>query len=317
VSQMPPSEQIHQQTLRHPVAFVGVGLHGGRKVSMVVHPAGANAGIAFLRKDLPAAEGLIAACWRNVVDTEMSTAIGNDHGHAIDTVEHLMAALRGCGVDNALIEVDGPEVPIMDGSAEPFAAMFERVGLRSQAAPRKLIRIQRPVEVRDGDRYAILTPAGTPGIRVEIDYGDAVVGSQALSLELVDGVFRRQLARARTFGFLHQLEALKQRGLIKGGSLRNAVLIDGERIANACGLRYRDEFVRHKILDCLGDLALAGAPILGHYQARKPGHALNNRLVRKLFERRDAWSCITMETPKELAQPAPCLNETPRRQASR
>jgi len=313
-------EQINQKTLRHPVAFVGIGLHCGRQVSMVVHPAEANTGILFLRKDMPAGEGLIAASWHNVVDTEMSTTIGNDYGHTIDTVEHLMAALRGCGVDNALVEVDGPEVPIMDGSAEPFVNMIERVGLREQDAPRHAIWIQRPVEVREGDKYATLMPASTLRISVEIAFDNALVGSQTLSLELVDGAFRRQVARARTFSFMHQVAALKRRGLIKGGLLDNAILVDGERIVNASGLRYRDEFVRHKVLDCLGDLALAGAPILGHYQAYKPGHELNYRLLHALFERRDAWSCITMDAFNALMiqrseQPRPNMHERPRMQA--
>ncbi|HEB93733.1 MAG TPA: UDP-3-O-acyl-N-acetylglucosamine deacetylase [Gammaproteobacteria bacterium] len=289
-----PFASVKQKTLRHPVAYVGIGLHCGRKVSMVVHPAEPDTGIHFLRKDLSASEGLIAARWHNIVDTEMSTAIGNEYGHSIDTVEHLMAALRGCGVDNALVEVDGPEVPIMDGSSEPFVAMIERIGTQIQDVPRNAIWIQRPVEVRAGDRYVILMPANTPRITVEIDFDHVMVGSQMLSVELVDEAFRQQVARARTFGFMNQVEALKKRGLIKGGSLRNAILVDGDRIVNENGLRYRDEFVRHKVLDCLGDLSLAGAPILGHYYAYKPGHELNRRLMQKLFAARDAWFYITV-----------------------
>ena len=289
-----PFASVRQKTLRHPVAYVGIGLHCGRKVSMVVQPAEPDTGIHFMRKDLPAGEGLIAARWHNIVDTEMSTAIGNEYGHSIDTVEHIMAALRGCGVDNALVEVDGSEVPIMDGSSEPFVAMIERIGTRTQDVPRNAIWIQRPVEVRDGDKYAILMPADTPRITVEIDFDNAMVGSQTLSVELVDEAFRRQMARARTFGFMNQVEALKKRGLIKGGSLRNAILVDGDRIVNESGLRYRDEFVRHKMLDCLGDLSLAGAPILGHYYTYKPGHELNSQLMQKLFETRDAWFHITV-----------------------
>ncbi len=289
-----PFTSVKQKTLRHPVAYVGIGLHCGRKVSMVVHPAEPDTGIHFMRKDLSAGEGLIAARWHNIVDTEMSTAIGNEYGHSIDTVEHLMAALRGCGVDNALVEVDGPEVPIMDGSSEPFVTMIERIGTQIQDVPRNAIWIQRPVEVRDGDRYAILMPANTLRISVEIDFDNVMVGSQTLSVELVDEAFRRQVARARTFGFMNQVEALKKRGLIKGGSLRNAILVDGDRIVNENGLRYRDEFVRHKVLDCLGDLSLAGAPILGHYYAYKPGHELNHRLMQKLFAARDTWFYITV-----------------------
>lgn len=288
-------EPINQKTLRHPISYVGIGLHSGRKVSMIVRPAEANTGIYFLRKDLPAGEGLIAARWYNVVNTEMSTAIGNEYGHSINTVEHLMAALRGCGVDNAMVEVDGPEVPIMDGSAEPFVTMIERVGTQEQVdTPRNAIWIQRPIEVRDGDKYAILMPGNTPRITVEIDFDNSVVGSQTLSLELVNEAFRRQVARARTFGFMDQIDALKKRGLVKGGSLRNAILVDGDRIVNECGLRYRDEFVRHKVLDSLGNLSLAGVPILGHYYAYKPGHGLNQLLMQKMFEERGSWSYTTV-----------------------
>lgn len=318
-------ESVNQKTLRHPVAYVGIGLHSGRKASMVVRPGEPNTGIYFMRKDLSAGEGLIAARWYNVVDTEMSTAIGNEYGHSIDTVEHLMAALRGCGVDSAMIEVDGPEVPIMDGSSEPFVAMIKRVGTQEQDAPRNAIWIQRPVEVRDGDKYAILMPGNTPRITVEIDFDNSVVGSQTLSVELVDEDFRRQVARARTFGFMNQIEALKKRGLIKGGSLHNAILVDGDRIINESGLRYRDEFVRHKVLDCLGDLSLAGVPILGHYYAYKPGHGLNSLLMQKLFEVRDSWSYITVnefnalmgQGGQSIKQPRQSASEAPRMQASR
>ena len=287
-------EPVNQKTIQQPVSYVGVGLHTGRMVSMIVRPAEANTGIIFQRKDLPAGENMISARWYNVVNTEMSTAIGNEYGHSIDTVEHLMAALRGCGVDNAMVEVDGPEVPIMDGSSEPFVAMIERVGTRDQGVPRNAIWIQRPIEVRDGDKYAILMPGNTPRITVEIDFDNSVVGSQTLSVEMVDEAFRRHVARARTFGFMDQIAVLKKRGLIKGGSLQNAILVDGDRIVNESGLRYRDEFVRHKVLDCLGDMSLAGVPILGHYYAYKPGHELNSLLMQKLFDERGSWSYITV-----------------------
>ena len=287
-------ESVNQKTLHQPVSYVGIGLHSGRTASMVVHPAEPNTGINFHRKDVSPGEGMIAARWYNVVDTEMSTAIGNEYGHSIDTVEHLMAALRGCGVDNAMVEVDGPEVPIMDGSSEPFVAMIERVGTVDQGVPRNAIWIQRPIEVRDGDKYAILMPGNTPRITVEIDFDNSVVGSQTLSVEMVDEAFRRHVSRARTFGFMDQIAVLKKRGLIKGGSLRNAILVDGDRIVNDSGLRYRDEFVRHKVLDCLGDMSLAGVQVLGHYYAYKPGHELNSLLMQKLFDERGSWSYITV-----------------------
>jgi UDP-3-O-[3-hydroxymyristoyl] N-acetylglucosamine deacetylase len=284
-----------QRTLKQSITYVGIGLHSGKNVSMTVHPADTDSGIHFLRKDVPAGEGLIAARWYNVVDTSLSTSIGNEYGHRIDTVEHLLAALRGCGVDNALVDLDGPEVPIMDGSSHPFVTMIERVGTSDQDRLRHAIWIQRPIEIRQGDKYAILMPSETPRITVEIDFPDKVIGSQVLSVELINEAFHHQVARARTFGFKDQIDALRKQGLTLGGSLRNAVLVDGDRIVNDEGLRYEDEFVRHKILDALGDLSLAGVPIMGHYYGKKPGHELNNQLMNRLFEERSSWSYTTME----------------------
>jgi len=287
--------RVNQKTLKQSITYVGVGLHSGKNVSMTVHPGEVDSGIHFLRKDVPAGEGLIAARWYNVVDTSLSTAIGNEYGNRVDTVEHLMAALRGCGVDNAMIELDGPEVPIMDGSSHPFVSMIERIGTVDQDSSRHAIWIQRPIEVREGDKYAILMPSNTSRITVEIDFESSAIGSQTMSVELVNEAFHHQVARARTFGFSQQIEALREKGLALGGSLRNAILVDGDRIVNEEGLRYDDEFVRHKILDSLGDLALAGVPILGHYFGRKPGHELNSRLMNKLFDERGSWSYTTVE----------------------
>jgi len=286
---------VHQKTLRQSITYVGVVLHTGKNVSMTVHPGEVDSGIHFLRKDVPAGEGLIAARWYNVVDTRLSTAIGNEYGNRVDTIEHLMAALRGCGVDNAFIELDGPEVPIMDGSSQPFVSMIERIGTVDQNSARHAIWIQRPIEVRDGDKYAILMPSNTSRITVEIDFQNTAIGSQTMSVELVNEAFHHQVARARTFGFAQQIEALREKGLALGGSLRNTILVDGDRIVNEEGLCFDDEFVRHKILDSLGDLALAGVPIMGHYFGRKPGHELNSRLIAKLFEERGSWSYTTVD----------------------
>ena len=288
------NEQVNQRTLRQSITYVGIGLHSGRNVSMTVHPAEAGSGIHFLRKDVPMGEGLIPARWYNVVDTSLSTAIGNEYGYRVDTVEHLMAALSGCGVDNALIELDGPEVPIMDGSSHPFVSMIERIGTVDQDSPRHAIWIQRPIEVRDGDKYAILMPSDTPRITVEIDFEHDAIGTQVLSVEMINEAFHHQVSRARTFGFAHQIEALRKKGLARGGSLRNAILVDGDRIVNEEGLRFDDEFVRHKILDAFGDLALAGVPIMAHYYGRKPGHELNSRLMTQMFEDRSSWSYTTV-----------------------
>ncbi len=291
---------VSQKTLRQSIPYVGIGLHTGKKVSMVVKPAEASSGINFIRKDVPSGEGMIAAHWYNVIDTQMSTMIGNEYKHSINTVEHLMAALRGCGVDNAIVEIDGPEVPIMDGSSAPFVATIERIGTVNQAAHRHAIWIQRPIEIRDGDKYAILMPSNTPRITAEIAFDNKAIGTQTYSVELVNEAFHNHVSRARTFGFKHQIDELQTRGLIQGGSLHNAILVDGDRIINKEGLRYKDEFVRHKILDCLGDLALAGVPILGHYYARKPGHALNNALMHKLFDERGSWSYTTVDDFERL-----------------
>ena len=288
------NEQVNQRTLRQSITYVGIGLHSGKNVSMTVHPAEAGSGIHFLRKDVPMGEGLIAARWYNVVDTSLSTAIGNEYGYRVDTVEHLMAALSGCGVDNALVELDGPEVPIMDGSSHPFVSMIERIGTVDQDSPRHAIWIQRPIEVRDGDKYAILMPSDTPRITVEIDFEHDAIGTQVLSVEMINEAFHHQVSRARTFGFAHQIEALRKQGLARGGSLRNAILVDGDRIINEEGLRFNDEFVRHKILDAFGDLALAGVPIMAHYYGRKPGHELNSKLMTQMFEDRSSWSYTTV-----------------------
>lgn len=284
-----------EKTLREPVSFIGIGLHTGNKVSMRIKPAMPGSGILFLRKDVLSGQGMISARWYNVTETRLSTTLGNEHGVTVATVEHLLAALRGCGIDNAIIEIDAPEVPIMDGSSDPFVKTIEQIGTVAQPQKRSVIWIQRPIEVREGDKYAILMPYNSSRITIEIDFSGSAIRSQTLSVELVNEAFRNDVARARTFGFSQQVDYLKQQGLARGGSLNNAVLIDGDRIVNEEGLRYTDEFVRHKILDCLGDLALAGVPIMGHLYAYKPGHELNNRLMHKLFEDRSNWSYLTMD----------------------
>lgn len=286
---------IMQKTLREAITYVGVGLHSGRKMSMTVRPAAADSGVYFLRKDATPGEGLVAARWYNVVPSELSTVIANEHGVSVATVEHLLAALRGCGVDNAVVELDGPEVPIMDGSSGPFVQMIERVGTVSQDTLRKAIWIQKPLAVRDGDKFAILMPDTISRITVAIEFEHEAIGAQTMSVALVNEAFRRDVARARTFGFAEQVENLKSQGLIQGGSLRNAVLVDGDRIVNEEGLRYKNEFVRHKVLDCLGDLSLAGVPIIGHLYSYKPGHQLNTAVVREIFAQRDAWSYLTVD----------------------
>jgi UDP-3-O-[3-hydroxymyristoyl] N-acetylglucosamine deacetylase len=290
-----PAIRTYQSTLADEVSYVGIGLHSGHKVSMTLSPAPANSGIYFLRTDVNPDHALIHASWHNVVDTRMCTVLGNDHGVTLSTVEHLLAALRGCGVDNALVEINADEVPILDGSCAPLVEMIEGAGVVDQRLPRSAILIEKPIEVWQGERYAVLAPAEWPRISVDIEFEHAAIGTQCYSVELHDRIFAAEIAPARTFGFASELDELRTQGLALGGSTRNAVLLDDEGVVNAGGLRFADEFARHKILDCLGDLALAEAPIFGHLYTVRPGHRLNNALVREMFSRRDAWRRLSYD----------------------
>ena len=283
-----------QRTLRQRIACTGTGLHSGGKVKLTLLPAPADHGIVFRRTDVPAAKADVPARWDHVADTRMCTSLANAHGTVVGTVEHLVAALAGYAVDNCLVELDGPEVPIMDGSAEPFAFLIECVGVVEQDAPRKAIEILRVVKQGNERHYATLAPAAGTNLSFEIDFENAVVARQRLSLNLRDGTFREELARARTFGFAHEVEQLRRMGLARGGSLDNAVVIADDRILNREGLRFPDEFVRHKLLDAVGDLYLAGGPILGRFHGHRAGHALNNKLLRTLFSNQANWRWTTI-----------------------
>ena len=279
-----------QQTLKGAIHCTGVGLHSGAKVSMTLRPAAPDTGIVFLRADVPADRAEIRARWDMVVDTRLCTVIGNAHGITVGPIEHLMAALRGLGVDNCVVSLDGAEVPIMDGSAAPFVFLIECAGLIEQSATRKVVRVLKPVIVADGDKSAALRPAAQFSFGMEIDFASAAISHQRGQLRLAGGAFKAEVSRARTFGFLHEVEAMRKAGLARGGSLDNAVVVSGDRVLNEGGLRYRDEFVRHKILDAVGDLYLAGGAILGHFHGVKTGHALNNRLLHALFADAEAWT---------------------------
>ena len=301
-----------QQTLRNRISCTGVGLHSGAKVSMTLHPAAPDTGIVFHRADVEGDKADIPASYKNVVDTRLCSTLGNEQGTRIALVEHLMAALMGCGVDNALVEVDGPEVPIMDGSSAPFVFLVECAGLESQAAARRSIRILKTVEARDGIRCATLSPAPAFSVQFEIDFDNDLISHQACSFEPLNGSFKDHLCRARTFGFLEDGEELRARGFARGASLENAVVLSGDRVLNEDGLRYEDEFVRHKVLDSMGDLYLAGAPLVGLFTGVRSGHALHNRLLRSLFADEDAWcsevdSMPLVETPSDVWQHAPAL----------
>jgi len=275
-----------QCTLKSPISCVGVGLHTGQRVTLSFQPAPADHGIVFRRTDL----GIdIPARFDRVIDTRLCTVLGQD-GVRVGTVEHVMAALAGCGIDNAVVELDGPEPPIFDGSAAQFVFLLDCAGKVVQDVPRPVIEILRPVRVNDGDGFAELRP-GTTGLdmALSIDFTAVAIGRQALSLRLTPQSFRHELARARTFTLAEEIDQLRATGLAQGGSLDNAVVVDQARVLNPAGLRVPDEFVRHKLLDAVGDLALAGASLRGRFIAHRSGHTLNNRLLRALFADRAAW----------------------------
>lgn len=278
-----------QQTLTSSVTFTGFGLHGGAPVRMVVKPAPAGHGIVFLRSDLDGAEAVVPARWDAVVPSRLCTLVANAAGVSVSTIEHVMAALAGCAIHNALIEIDGPEVPILDGSAVPFVEAFLATGTVTQDAPVRAIRVLRTVEVREGEAVARLEPADTLEMSFEIDFDVPAIGRQAKRLNLANGAFVRELSDSRTFCRQVDVDAMRANGLALGGTYENAVVFEGDRVLSPGGLRHEDEPVRHKMLDAMGDLALAGAPIMGRYTGMRAGHALTNRLLRALFADASAW----------------------------
>lgn len=280
---------LQQQTLASPAIFAGLGLHTGQHVRVAVRPAAAWSGIVFVRTDVADLDNRVPVCGEAVVQTQLGTVIGNADKVTVSTIEHLMAALCALGIDNAVVELDGPEVPIMDGSSEPFVQLLDRAGRRRQDAPRRYIEITAPIEVVDGDKRASLTPADGFEVAFEIAFASSAIGRQRVDLHMNEAAFRKELSNCRTFGFLHEVEALRRIGLARGGSMDNAVVIDGDRVLNPEGLRRRDEFVRHKALDAIGDLYVLGAPIIGRFEGILAGHGLNNAVVRELMARPDAW----------------------------
>lgn len=284
-----------QHTLKSAIRFDGIGLHSGQPVRMVIHPAAAEHGIWFRRSDVLFGDALIPARWDSVRQSPLCTFLVNAQGVSIQTVEHVMAALAGCGVHNALIEVDGPEVPILDGSAAAFVRAILQRGLRRQDAPVRAIRVLETVEVRRGEAWARLTPADRLVIDFSIQFSDAAIGAQSKSLPMSNGSFVRELCDSRTFCRQADVEAMRAQGLALGGTLENAVVVDGDRILTPGGLRHPDEAVRHKMLDALGDLALAGAPLLGSYTGHRAGHAVTNDLLRALFARPSAYRMVVCD----------------------
>lgn len=293
-----------QRTLKNTVRCTGIGLHGGEKIHLALRPAPVNTGIVFHRTDCGGAA--IPARVENVVDTRLCTTIANSSGVRVSTVEHMLAAFSGLGVDNACIDVDGPEVPIMDGSAAPFVFLIQCAGIVEQNARRRWIRIKHSVAVSDHDKTASFDPCPRFRICFLIDFDHPVLSDQVSELEVSETTFIKEISRARTFGFLKEVETLQSCGLARGGSLDNAIVIGDFRILNEGGLRYENEFVRHKVLDAVGDLYLLGHPILGHFRGVRSGHALNNQLLLKLLSHREAWDYVEYPPPPlEVKRPSP------------
>jgi UDP-3-O-[3-hydroxymyristoyl] N-acetylglucosamine deacetylase len=281
---------MNQRTLEQPIGCEGIGLHSGAPVRLLLRPAAADTGVVFVRTDLERPV-VIPARTEFVVDTSLATTIGKE-GVRVGTVEHLMSALAGLGIDNVRIELDGPEVPIMDGSAAPFARMIEEAGIREQEESRTYLVVKKTVTVRDGDKEATLSPGRGFSVDCSIDFRHPLISGQRLSSSIAPADFARDIAGARTFGFLKDVERLKQAGLACGGSLENAIVVDEFSILNPEGLRFPDEFVRHKLLDAVGDMALAGHAVVGHLKVSKSGHAMHHALLRQLSQDASAYELV-------------------------
>ena len=286
---MKPAADHRQKTTVAPAIIAGVGVHTGDRVRLAVRPAPEGAGIVFVRTDITDRDNRIPVSGEAVVDARLNTMIENAAGVRLSTIEHLMAAFAALGVSNVVVEVDGPELPILDGSALQFVQLLDRAGIRRQSAPLRAIEILEPIRVQQGDKSAALLPCDRYEMRFEIDFPTAVIGHQVVDFVVDEATFRSDIMAARTFGFAHEVEALRQAGLARGGSLENAVVIDGDQILNPGGLRMEREFVKHKALDAIGDLYVLGAPLLGRYEGVKAGHAINNLLVRELLANPQAW----------------------------
>ena len=282
-----------QNTLKSAISFTGVGLHSGQPVRMTVRPASADYGIWFRRTDIADRDAMVPAIWSAVTPSRLCTVVENTAGVSVSTIEHLMAALAGSAIHNALIEIDGPEVPTLDGSAEPFVAAFIARGLVEQRSDVRAIRVLKAVEVRDGDAVARLEPSDMLEIDFRIDFAEEAIGVQARRLNMSNGAFVRELSDSRTFCRQSDVDMMREKGLALGGTLENAVVFDGDRVLSPGGLRHADEPVRHKMLDALGDLALAGGPLLGRYTGIRAGHAMTNQLLRALFADPEAFRLVT------------------------
>ncbi|WP_370981300.1 UDP-3-O-acyl-N-acetylglucosamine deacetylase [Agaribacterium sp. ZY112] len=291
---------VRQRTLKNEIRATGVGLHTGQKVFLTLRPAPVNTGVVFRRTDLSPAVDVPAQA-TNVFDTTLSTSLGQGEAR-VSTVEHLMSAMAGLGIDNAIVELSAAEVPIMDGSAGPFVFLIQSAGIIEQSEAKKFIRILKPVTVKDGDKYATFKPYDGFKVNFTIDFDHPVFKDRKLdaSVDFSTTSFVKEISRARTFGFMHEFEYLRSQGLVKGGSVDNAIVVDQYKILNEDGLRYDDEFVKHKILDAIGDLYLLGYGLIGEYCAYKSGHGLNNKALRALLEQRDAWEFVSFDEEEQL-----------------
>jgi UDP-3-O-[3-hydroxymyristoyl] N-acetylglucosamine deacetylase len=292
-----------QTTIRHKAVFSGTGLHSGAEVTVTLRPAEAGNGIVFHRVDLAPAVSIEAHA-ANVISTRLSTTIGNK-ASSVATIEHLMAALRGCGIDNVHVDINGPEVPIMDGSAADFVTGIRTAGRTTLARPRRYLVVRKPVTVTDGDKRVSIIPSRHFKVSFDIHFDHPAISSQSRLLTFSEEAFAADVSAARTFGFLAEVEMLKANGLARGGSLANAVVIGADGILNPEGLRYSDEFVRHKLLDSVGDLALCGYHLFGHVRASRSGHELNHRLVTALLARTDSWKLVEFTSRESTATALP------------
>ena len=298
---------LTQKTIKNNVNFSGIALHSGHNVNVCIKPANANFGIVFKRVDLEK-NNEVYPNFLNVTNTSLNTTIENQFGAKVSTIEHLMGALFGLGIDNAYVDVSAPEVPIMDGSAAPFVFLIQSAGIEEQDSAKKFIRIKRPVSVKDGDKVASFSPFEGFKVSFSLDFDHPVFHDHSLdvSLDFANTSFVKEVSRARTFGFMHEVEYLRSRGLARGGSVDNAIVVDNNRVLNKGGLRNELEFVNHKILDCMGDLYLAGYKIIGHLVCSQGGHSLTNKLLRKVFENKANFSIFEL---KEKTLPHTFINK--------
>jgi len=301
ISNQKAAKVLRQKTLKTAINCSGIALHSGEKVAITLKPAKADTGVVFKRTDIAGKGAEIKATYDNVVETVLCTKIGNEDGVTVATIEHLMAALVGCGIDNLIVEINGPEMPVMDGSAAPFVFLIECAGTKELDAPRKAIRIEKAVSVEDNGRFAGYQPGEGSVLDVTIDFEDPTIGRQEHVVHMGRGVFKEELSRARTFCRLQEVEYMRSNGLARGGSLDNAVVVSADGVMNEGGVRFENECVRHKILDAVGDLALAGMPIIGRFTGICTGHYMNNQLLRALMADQDAWSIVPMTIEDEDA----------------